>query len=323
MRPPRGSCAPRAASSGRSRTKAAAVLPGVTVTATSPALQVASVTAVTDANGEYRLTPLPIGTYTVEYTLSGFRTLRHDEIRLTVGFTARVDVVLKVGAVEESVTVTGQSPLIDTTVAATATQVTRENLENIPTGRNGYIGLMQFTPGTRPPLDVGGSSNNQNPSFRAFGQSDQAWQIDRRRHDQQPANRRQRQLLRLHGVRGGDGRNHRPRCLHRRARRDGDHRHQERRQRDPRQRVRRRDEQHVRVGARGRIGRRRNLDIREDFNGEIGGKIIAEQAVVLVRRALPAERGQRPRVPQAGRDTLRADEPEHLLHAEAHLSDER
>jgi outer membrane receptor protein involved in Fe transport len=161
---------------GQVTDESGAVLPGVTVLAKSPALQLESVTAVTDVNGEYRITPLPIGTYTVEFTLSGFRTLRHDDIRLTVGFTARVDVVLTVGAVEESVTVTGQSPLIDTTVAATATQVTKENLENIPTGRNGYIGLMQFAPGTRPPLDVGGSTNNANPSFRAFGQSDQAWQ---------------------------------------------------------------------------------------------------------------------------------------------------
>ena len=161
---------------GQVTDESAAVLPGVIVTTTSPALQVESVTAVTDGNGEYRLTPLPIGLYTVEYSLSGFRTLRRDGIRLTVGFTARLDVVLTVGQVEQAVTVTGQSPLIDTTVAATTTQVTRENMEIIPTGRNGYIGLMQFTPGTRPPLDVGGSSNNQNPSFRAFGQSDQAWQ---------------------------------------------------------------------------------------------------------------------------------------------------
>ena len=117
---------------GQVTDESAAVLPGVTVTATSPALQVESVTAVTDGNGEYRLTPLPIGLYTVQYSLSSFRTLRRDGIRLTVGFTARVDVVLTVGQVEQAVTVTGQSPLIDTTVAATTTQVTRENMEIIP-----------------------------------------------------------------------------------------------------------------------------------------------------------------------------------------------
>jgi hypothetical protein len=162
---------------GQVRDESKGVLPGATVTATSPAMQLKSVTAVTDANGEYRLTPLPIGTYAVEYTLSGFQTLRQEGIRLTSGFTARLDVVLTVGALEETVTVTGQAPLIDTRAAATATQVTREAMETIPTGRNGYIGLMQHTPGTRPPLDVGGSSNNQNPAFRAFGQSDQAWQM--------------------------------------------------------------------------------------------------------------------------------------------------
>lgn len=161
---------------GRVVDDSGAVLPGVTVTVTSPQLQVPSVTTVTDDTGEYRLAPLPIGTYMIEYTLSGFQTLRQEGIRLTVGFTARVDVGLKVGNLSESVTVTGASPIIDTTAAGTTTNVTREVMETIPTGRNGYIGLMQFTPGTRPPIDVGGSSNNQNPAFRAFGQSDQAWQ---------------------------------------------------------------------------------------------------------------------------------------------------
>lgn len=153
------------------------VLPGVTVTATSPALLVPQVVAVTDARGEYRLTPLPIGMYAVQYQLDGFQTLRREDIRLTTGFTARLDAALAVGALEETVTVTGQAPLIDTRAASTSTQVTREALETIPTGRNGYIGLMQHTPGTRPPLDVGGSSNNQNPAFRAFGQSNEAWQM--------------------------------------------------------------------------------------------------------------------------------------------------
>src|ERR1700674_900181 len=73
-----------------------AVLPGVTVTVTSPALQVPSVAGVTDPRGEYRITPLPIGTYTVEFTLQGFQTVRREDIRLTVGFTAKIDIGLKV-----------------------------------------------------------------------------------------------------------------------------------------------------------------------------------------------------------------------------------
>src|SRR5262245_14485042 len=68
-----------------------AVLPGVTVTATGPALQVPSVVAVTDERGEYRLSPLPIGVYTVVFELSGFQNVRREGIKLTVGFTARVD----------------------------------------------------------------------------------------------------------------------------------------------------------------------------------------------------------------------------------------
>src|SRR6188508_2508103 len=71
-----------------------AVLPGVTVTATSPALQVKQVVDVTNENGEYRLTPLPLGTYSVEYTLQGFQTLRRTDLRLTAGFTAKLDVVM-------------------------------------------------------------------------------------------------------------------------------------------------------------------------------------------------------------------------------------
>src|SRR5437773_210099 len=76
---------------GQVTDESGAVLPGVTVTATSPALQVSQVTDVTNERGEYRLTQLPIGTYAVQYELQGFGALRREDIRLTVGFTARVD----------------------------------------------------------------------------------------------------------------------------------------------------------------------------------------------------------------------------------------
>src|SRR5437667_4697475 len=105
------------------------VLPGVTVSATSPALQVGSVADVTNDRGEYRLTPLPIGTYAVEYTLQGFQTVRRQELRLTIGFQARLDIVLKVGALTESVTVSGAAPVVDVTSTSTRTQLTRETLE--------------------------------------------------------------------------------------------------------------------------------------------------------------------------------------------------
>src|SRR5688572_9312655 len=77
---------------GRVTDESGAILPGVTVTASSPALQVPQVTDVTDGQGDYRLTPLPIGTYEVVYTLAGFQTVRREGLRLTAGFVARVDV---------------------------------------------------------------------------------------------------------------------------------------------------------------------------------------------------------------------------------------
>src|SRR5437660_5559755 len=92
---------------GQVTDESGAVLPGVTVTVTSPALQVPSVVAVTDSRGEYRLSPLPIGTYIVEFTLPGFQSVRREAIRLTVAFTAKIDIGLKVGSLAETITVSG------------------------------------------------------------------------------------------------------------------------------------------------------------------------------------------------------------------------
>ena len=153
-----------------------AVLPGVTVTATSPSLQMPQVTAITDERGDYRLTPLPIGTYAVEYTLTGFQTVRREGLRLTVGFTARADVSMEVGSLVETVTVSGASPVVDATATTTTTQLTKETLELTPTSRNSYIGLLAQTPGARTTLDVGGDTVNQTPAFRAFGQTGESYQ---------------------------------------------------------------------------------------------------------------------------------------------------
>src|SRR5207237_7152987 len=86
------------------------VLPGVTVAATSPALQVGSVADVTNDRGEYRLTSLPIGTYAVEYSLPGFQTVRQEGVRLEIGLQAKLDKILKVGSLSESIIVRGLLP---------------------------------------------------------------------------------------------------------------------------------------------------------------------------------------------------------------------
>jgi hypothetical protein len=162
---------------GRVIDEGGGVLPGVTVSATSPALQVAGVTAVTDDRGEYRLTPLPVGIYAIEYALSGFQTIRQEGIRLTVGFTAKLDVTLKVGGIEETLTVTGQSPLVDVRSTTTSTQFTREQLEILPTSRNSILSLMAQAPGVRSTLEVGGNVTFSPPGTRVFGQGAEPWYV--------------------------------------------------------------------------------------------------------------------------------------------------
>src|SRR4051812_6996188 len=120
---------------GQVKDESGAVLPGVTVSAKSPSLQVPEISVVTDDHGEYRLSPLPVGNYAVEYTLSGFQTIKREGVQLTIGFTARVDETLKVGSLEESVTVSGASPVVDVSSSASTTKLNRETLEILPTGR--------------------------------------------------------------------------------------------------------------------------------------------------------------------------------------------
>jgi hypothetical protein len=154
-----------------------AVLPGVTVVVSSPALQGGSRTTVAEGNGEYRVTPLPIGIYDIEYTLEGFRTVSRKDIRVTVGFAARVDVAMSVGSLEERITVTGASPVVDVTQTAAATVLTLEALETTPNSRQGLVTLYSMAPGVRGQLDVGGSSLNTEPSVSSFGQpgEPEAW----------------------------------------------------------------------------------------------------------------------------------------------------
>jgi len=152
-----------------------AVLPGVTVTVTSPALQVPQVVAVTDERGDYRITPLPLGTYAVEYTLPGFQTLQRDGIRLTAGFVARLDVSLAVGGVAETITVSGASPVVDVKTTSAGTLVQREVLETVPTNRNSFTSLLTLAAGARPQMDDGGSALSSDAVFRAFGRAGESW----------------------------------------------------------------------------------------------------------------------------------------------------
>jgi hypothetical protein len=153
------------------------VLPGVTVTATGPALQVPQVIAVTDERGAYRLSPLPTGTYTVVYEFPGFQTLRRENVRLPVGFVATLDQVLSPGAIQETVTVTGASPVVDVTNPATSVDLSSDSLELLPTNRDGLKAFMGQVPGMRTNLDVGASSMTDTIQIRAYGQTGAPWEM--------------------------------------------------------------------------------------------------------------------------------------------------
>jgi len=123
-----------------------AVLPGVTVEASSPALIEKARSVVTDGSGQYRIVTLPPGVYAVTFTLSGFSTVRREGIELRGTFTAAVDADLRVGAVTETVTVTGETPLVDVQSATQQRVLGSEVVDAIPTSRM-PSSLVELIPG--------------------------------------------------------------------------------------------------------------------------------------------------------------------------------
>ena len=135
-------------------------LPGVTVTLTSPAIQVPQMIEMTGADGTYRFVELPAGVYRLSYEMQDFATVIREDLRLTVGFVARLDVPMKLGALSETVTVAGGSPVVDLTRTTTAVNLTKEALEAIPRGR-GLWETVAMAPGvstSRDAPDVGDSN---------------------------------------------------------------------------------------------------------------------------------------------------------------------
>ena len=124
------------------------ILPGVTVAAASPALIEGSRVAITDGAGRYLLVDLRPGVYTVTFTLPGFSTVIVEQQELPAGFTATVDAELSVGALEETVTVSGEAPVVDVQSISQAEVLDREVLDAIPTGRN-LQSTAQLIPGVK------------------------------------------------------------------------------------------------------------------------------------------------------------------------------
>jgi len=153
-----------------------AVLPGVTVEVASPALIEKTRSSVSSGTGQYEITALVPGVYSITFTLPGFNTVKRDGIELTGSFAAKIDAEMRVGAVEETVTVTGASPIVDVDNANRQTALGREVLDTIPAGRNPYM-IAVIIPGmttNNAIQDVGGAESRGgtqpgNTSFSIHG----------------------------------------------------------------------------------------------------------------------------------------------------------
>ena len=149
---PAGASAQQATSSGIAgvvKDASGAVLPGVTVEAASPALIERVRSVVTDSEGRYNIVDLRPGSYAVTFTLTGFSTFKRDGIELPSGFTATVNADLPIGAVTETITVTGESPLVDTRNARKQTVVSSDLLNVLPSSVKNLNNLVALTPGFR------------------------------------------------------------------------------------------------------------------------------------------------------------------------------
>jgi hypothetical protein len=171
--------------SGTVKDASGGVLPGVTVEVSSPALIEKTRSTVTSGSGTYSIPALRSGTYSVKFELPGFSTVTREGVELTSDFTATINVDLKVGTLEETLTVTGESPIVDTSNITQRVVMTAEVRDALPTGRNiQAVGIM--IPGTTLALggggalsrDVGGSGNLQQSPLQFRGSGDTVQTID-------------------------------------------------------------------------------------------------------------------------------------------------
>ena len=151
------------------RDSSGAAIPGVTVEAASPVLIEKSRTAVSDGVGQYRIEQLRPGTYSVTFTLSGFSTVRQEGIEISAGFTAPVNVALKVGAVQETISVTDKTPVVDVQSVSEQKTLVKQELDALPTGR-GFASVGTTMPSVQATQrDVGGTQGERGNTLAAHG----------------------------------------------------------------------------------------------------------------------------------------------------------
>jgi carboxypeptidase family protein len=158
--------------SGVVRDAQGGVLPGASVTLTGTALIGGARTGVTSEAGAFRFADLPPGMFDVTFELAGFTTMKQQGIRVQVAQNTRVDAQLGIGAVSETVTVSGDSPIVDVSTNTTQTNIDKELFDAIPTSRNPWV-LAALAPGVvAGRLDVGGTEAMQQYNLEAYGSAD-------------------------------------------------------------------------------------------------------------------------------------------------------
>jgi hypothetical protein len=163
---------------GRVSDQTDAVLPGATVVVSGPAL-IKPMTVVTADSGGYRIPAVPVGTYTVRVELPGFGTVVHEGIIVQAGRNVELNVKLALSTVQETVTITGASPIVDTKSTALGLNFGRELLEAIPTARDPWV-VIEQTPGlVMSANNVGGRNSGQMEGYNAYGSgSNKQWSMD-------------------------------------------------------------------------------------------------------------------------------------------------
>ncbi len=152
---------------GMAKDATGAVLPGVTVSATSPALIGGARTAITGPRGGYRLVTLNTGIYEVKFELEGFKTVIRQNIRVSLNITTTINVTMEIAPMAETITVTGESPVVDVKTANIGVTFDKELLDKVPNARDVWV-LLEESPGmVMDRFNVGGSESGQQSGFSA------------------------------------------------------------------------------------------------------------------------------------------------------------
>src|SRR5262245_44501907 len=164
---------------GKVTDQSGGVLPGVTVTLTAPHL-LQPLTAVTSETGTYQFPRLNIGTYTVKFDLAGFKSVVNEGIEVNVGFSAQVNAQLGISTVQETITVTGESPIVDTRNTGTKQTFTNDLLQSIPSARDPWVILQQTTGIAMDRENVGGNMSGQQSNYvsRGGNPTNNKWSVD-------------------------------------------------------------------------------------------------------------------------------------------------